>query len=100
MAGAIDAVSDYVTDDNQTVRLAGARDVAEFAIANERANDAFIEQLFHHVVKQPINAYGRERRRRLRRAFIAHDYSVRRLLVEIVTIAALRGIEPPIAASL
>src|SRR5688572_3804368 len=55
---AIHALSDYITDENQTVRLGGARDVAEFAIASERANDAFIEQLFHHAIKQPINAYG------------------------------------------
>lgn len=95
---AIDALSDYITDDNQTVRLGGARDVAEFAIANERANDAFIEQLFHHVVKQPMNAYGAATADRLRQSFIASGYNLRQLLVEIVTLAALHGIEPRVAA--
>jgi hypothetical protein len=95
---AIDALSEYLTDDNQTVQLGGARDVAEFAIASERANDAFIEQLFHHVVKQPINAHGPATVEKLRQSFIASNYNLQKLLVEIVTVAALRGIEPPIAA--
>ncbi len=95
---AIDALSDYITDDNQTVRLGGARDVAEFAIANERANDAFIEQLFHHVVKQPMNAYGPATAEKLRQSFIASGYNLRQLLVEIATLAALHGLEPRVAA--
>jgi len=36
-------VSDYTTDEGQTVRLAGARDVAEFAAGSEHAQNAFIE---------------------------------------------------------
>lgn len=95
---AIDALSDYITDDNQTVKLGGARDVAEFAITSERANDAFIEQLFHHVVKQPINAFGPATAEKLRHSFIASGYNLRQLLVEIATLAALRGIEPRVAA--
>jgi hypothetical protein len=95
---AINALSDYITDDNRTVQLGGARDVAEFAIASERANDAFIEQLFHHLIKQPINAYGPAAAEKLRQSFIASNYNLKKLLVEIVTLAALRGIEPPVAA--
>jgi hypothetical protein len=91
----IDAASDYATDDNQVVRLNGARDVAEFALANERANFTFIEQLFHHVVKQPVMAYGSETLPRLRNSFIASGYNLQKLLVEIVSLHALRGLEPP-----
>src|SRR5262245_20972517 len=54
----IDAVSEYTTDDGSKVRLTGARDVAEFAVASDHAQNAFIEQLFHQVVKQPMAAYG------------------------------------------
>jgi hypothetical protein len=95
---AIDALSDYIADDNQTVKLGGARDVAEFAIASERANDAFIEQLFHHVVKQPVNAYGPATAEKLRHSFIASGYNLQQLLVEIVTLAALHGVESRVAA--
>jgi hypothetical protein len=96
---AIDALSDYITDDNQTVKLGGARDIAEFAITSERANDAFIQQLFHHFVKQPINAYGPGTADFLRESFVSSGYNLRKLLSEIVTLAALRGLEPPRAAN-
>ena len=95
---AIDAVSDYVTDDRQTVRLSGARDIAEFAIASERANDAFIEQLFHHLVKQPINAHGADAAEKLRASFIASGYNLQKLIVEIATVAARRGLDGSLAA--
>ncbi len=95
----IDAASDYGDDEHATVRLAGARDVAEFAIASERANRAFIEQLFHHLVKQSPRAYGPDTVARLRDSFVASGYNLRELLAEIATIAALHASEPTLAAT-
>ena len=89
----IDSVSDYVTDDGQVVRLAGARDIAEFAIGSEHAQNAFIQQLFHQIVKQPLLAYGADTMTRLRESFIASEFNMQKLLSEIVTISALHGIE-------
>lgn len=95
----VDAVSEYVVDEGEKVRLGGARDVAEFAIANERANHAFIEQLFHHLVKQPLMAFGAETIVRLRDSFIASGYNTRKLVVEIATLNALRNAEPAMIAA-
>jgi uncharacterized protein DUF1592/uncharacterized protein DUF1588/PA14 domain-containing protein/cbb3-type cytochrome c oxidase subunit III len=89
----IDPVSDYLTDDGQTIRLTGARDVAEFAINSDQAQNAFIQQLFHHVVKQPLLAYGADTLKHLRQNFIATDFNMQKLLAEIVTVSALRGLE-------
>ncbi|MEW6158753.1 MAG: DUF1592 domain-containing protein [Verrucomicrobiota bacterium] len=90
----IDASSEYLTDDGQKVRLTGARDVARFALGSEHAQNAFIEQLFNQVVKQPMLAYGREVMGRLRQSFVASEYNMQRLLLEIATISALQGVEP------
>lgn len=90
---AIDAVSDYVTDEGKTVRLTGARDVAEFAVNSEQAQNAFIEQLFNQVVKQPMLAYGADVMPRLRESFVASEFNVQKLLVEIVGVSALHGVE-------
>lgn len=90
----VDAAGEYRTDDNQPVKLTGPRDVAEFAIASERGADAFIEQLFHQVVRQPIMAFPPDTLDRLRNSFIASDYNLRKLLVDVATTAALRGLEP------
>src|SRR5882724_5973763 len=89
----IDVASDYLTDDGQTVRFAGARDVAEFAIGSEQAQNAFIQQLFHHLVKQPMLAYGADTLTRLRQSFIESDFNMQKLMVEIVAISTARGIE-------
>ena len=89
----IDAASDYTTDDGQTVRFAGARDVAEFAAGSEHAQNTFIEQLFHHLVKQPLLAYGPDTLPSLRRSFVSSEFNVRKLLVEMVTVSSLHGLD-------
>jgi hypothetical protein len=89
----IDSASEYVTDDGATVKLTGAPDVAEFAVNSEHAQNAFIEQLFHSVVKQPLLAYGPNVQERLRHSFIASGFNIQKLLVDISTLSALHGLE-------
>ncbi|MEY2882097.1 MAG: hypothetical protein RLZZ15_4477, partial [Verrucomicrobiota bacterium] len=89
----IDAASDYADDEHATVRLASARDVAEFAITSERANRTFIEQLFQHLLKQSPRAYGPDTVTRLRDSFVASGYNLRQLMADIATLAALHGTE-------
>lgn len=94
----IDAVSEYSTDDGQTIRLTGARDVAEFAINSEQAQNGFIEQLFHAVAKQPMLAYGPDVMTDLRQSFVASQFNLPRLLAKIATIASLHGTEKNVRA--
>ena len=89
----IDSVSDYSTDDGETIRLTGARDLAVFAANSAQAQNGFIEQLFHQVVKQPILAYGPEVSKQLRQSFIESGYNVQKLLIEIASISALHDTE-------
>ncbi len=93
---AIDPVSEYATDDGQTVRLAGPRDVAQFAAGSEQAQIAFIEQLFHQLVKQPVLAYGKETMARLRQSFAASEFNIQKLALEIITLAALHDLGKPV----
>ena len=91
----IDAISDYTTDDGETIRLTGARDLAQYAAGSEQAQNAFIEQLFNQIVKQPMLAYGPHVLNHLRKSFIESGFNVKKLLIEVATISALRGIEKP-----
>lgn len=91
----IDAVSEYTTDDGRVIKLTGARDVAEFAVGSEHAQHAFIEQLFHQIVKQPMLAFGRDVPGRLRQSFVKSGYHIQSLLVEIATLAARHQITGP-----
>jgi hypothetical protein len=89
----IDPVSEYLTDDGEKIRLGGARDVAAFAIGSEQAQNAFIQEMFHQIVKQPVAAYGADMMASLRKTFVESDFNMQKLLVEIVTVAALHGTE-------
>jgi len=64
------------------------RDMANYLAASEEVHAAFVEQLFHYMVKQPIAAFGPDERARLRRSFAENDFSIRRLLVELITTSA------------
>lgn len=91
----INAAADYTTDDGGIVRLKGARDVAEFAVKNEHAHNAFVEQLFSQVVKQPMPAYGPDVLNQLRLSFVQSGYNIQQLLVDIATVSALQGTGKP-----
>jgi hypothetical protein len=90
----IDATGEYSTLSGSVVRLTGARDLAEFAAADEDAHRGFIGQLFAHVAKQPAGAYGRETLDNLTQSFTKSEFNVQSLLVEISKVAALDGVAP------
>jgi mono/diheme cytochrome c family protein len=87
----IDATSDFTTEAGQTITLTGARDVANFAAETPSAHRAFIQQLFHHLVKQPVRAYGPDTMETLHKEFVAKQFNVPHLLQRIAMIAALHG---------
>jgi hypothetical protein len=80
----IDATGAYQTRSGQTVKLSGIRDLATFLAGSEEVRDAFVERLFHYLVKQPIRAFGRQKIAELRRSFAANRYNIRKLIVEII----------------
>ncbi len=87
----IDARGSYQTKDGKTVRVNGARELAQFLSTSGEAHDAFAEQLFHHLVQQPVRAYGAKANDELRTAFVQNDYNIRKLAVEVMAMSALRG---------
>lgn len=86
----VNAQSDFRTDTGETLKLTGARDVAQFAASRPSAHVAFVEQLFHHVVKQPALAYGDGTLGRLREGFEKSGFNIQELLMEIAVTAAMR----------
>jgi len=88
----VDVASLYTTPEGETVKLEGARDLAEFAAADESAQLGFVEQLFHHTVKQPAAAYGSATLIDLRRQFAADEFNMQDLLVNIATTCASHGL--------
>jgi cytochrome c553 len=87
----VDATVAYQTPAGETVKLDGARALAEYLAESDDSHAAFVEQLFHHLVQQPVAAYGPETLPRLAREFAAHNYNIRALAREIMVATALVG---------
>jgi cytochrome c553 len=88
----VDATGSYLTRSGAEAKFTGAPALAKFLAANEEVHGSFAEQLFHHLVKQPVRAYGAQKPDELRKAFAADGYNVRKL---IVTIAVTGALPPP-----
>jgi mono/diheme cytochrome c family protein len=89
----IDATGTYETRQGEVVKFTGARELAKFLAGSEEVHTAFVEHLFHHLVKQPIRAYGPRQSAKLRDSLAANRFNIRKLMVEIATTAAIRGQE-------
>ena len=86
----IDASGAYVTRGGAVVKFSGVRDLAVYLAASDEAQAAFVERLFQYMVKQPIRAFGPRRLEELREFFAKNDFNVRKLVIEIATVAALK----------
>jgi hypothetical protein len=91
----VDATGGYETRSGKHVKFAGPRELAAFLAGSEEVHTAFAEKLFHHLVKQPVRAYGPGRLDALRESFAASGFNMRKLAVEIAVVAALGPEKPP-----
>lgn len=80
----IDATGAYQTRTGEIVKFVGVRDLATFLANSDETQEAFVEQLFHDLVKQPIRAFGPRKLADLRQSFADNRYNVRKLMVEIM----------------
>ncbi len=88
----VNPVADFNTDDGDTIRLTGARDLVKFAAENPSGHRAFIHLLFHHTVKQAVDTCGPDALEDLRQDFTSSGFNIRKLVAEMATMAAARGL--------
>jgi len=85
----IDVSAELISATGESVKFNGARDLAEHIATDRHAHAAFVDQLFHQAVKQPINAYGENIREELTTQFEKSGYNIQQLLIEIMKVATL-----------
>jgi hypothetical protein len=95
----IDSTGTYQTRSSEVVKFAGVRDLATFLAGSTETHEAFVERLFHYVVKQPVRAYGPRTLPELRRSFAQNHDSIRKLLVEIMAASALTARDDKVRAA-
>ena len=86
----VDVTGSYLTKGGEEKKFAGAVELAAFVADSPEAHRAFAEQMFHHLVQQPVRAYGANRGEELRDSFRKSGYNVRALAAEIAAGAALK----------
>ena len=86
----VDASGTYLTRDGKTVRFGGARELAGFLADSPEVHSAFVEQMLHYLVQQPVAAFGPDAKEELHRSFVAKKFHLRELAVDIMTRTALK----------
>ncbi len=70
------------------VEFYGPRELAVYLAGSEETHQAFVQQVFHEFVKQPILAFGLKQPQELTRRFTENKYHIRRLILDVAVIAA------------
>ena len=93
----IDASGSYQPRDGAEATFWGARELAASITATRDAQEAFVQNLFHALVKQPVRAWGPATLEQLRTSFEYSGFSVRRLLVDIMKVGAIPPQAPAVS---
>lgn len=81
----IDTRSNYTSATGTTLTIDSPGDIANFAVASPIAQRAFITQVFQHLSGQNPAAYGSQVVEALRHDFVADDFHIKKLLVNIAS---------------
>jgi len=84
----IDASGSYLPREGPEASFKGVRELAAYIAASRDAQEAFVQSLFHALVKQPVRAWGPDALESLRNAFAGGGFDIRRLVVDIMVMAA------------
>ncbi len=88
----IDARGFYEQRSGERRTFEGVRQLAEILAASQEVHAAFVAQLFHHMVKQPILAHGPETPAELEWVFTSSEFNIRELISEIAATHAMVGL--------
>jgi hypothetical protein len=85
----VDASGSYRARNGVLVKFSNAKDLAQYLARSDDAQGAFVEKLFLNVAKQAPLAYGPNELANLEHGFAGKGYSIRSLLVDMVTSIAM-----------
>ncbi len=85
----IDASGSYRPVEGEPVEFVGARQLAEYLAGSDEVARSFSQQLFHHLAKQPVNAYSSTNLDELTEQFVDSGYHIQKLMVSIMAATAL-----------
>jgi len=83
----VNTLSEYLTEDGESIQVQRARDIARFAVEDELAHTAFVAQMFFHLVKQSPDAFEPGALQRLRLQFEQESFNIQSLITQMSVLA-------------
>ena len=84
----IDAAGSYLPREGPEAEFRGGRELAAYLATSHDAQEAFVQNLFHALVKQPLRAWGPDTLKNLHASFQTAGFDIRRLMVDIMVVAS------------
>jgi len=84
----VDASGAYQARVGAPATFRGGRELGAYCATSRDAQEAFVQALFHALVKQPVRAWGPDALEDLRRRFEDHGFDIPELLVDIMALAS------------
>lgn len=94
----IDDEGEYQPEEGPSVKLNGARQLAQFLADSDEVSRAFTEQMFRYLVQQSLQAYGPEVADKLHQSFVQSNYSIQELAIEVAVAASRVGRDDDLAS--
>ena len=82
----INAMGNYQPRTGKETIFNGGRELGLYLATNRDASETFVRGLFHALAKQPLRAWGSDALGELTDCFVSKNYSIRKLIVEIVLV--------------
>ncbi|MEZ6061555.1 MAG: DUF1592 domain-containing protein [Planctomycetaceae bacterium] len=85
----IDDSGHYRDRTGEDQQFHGAKELAAFLVDSPETHRSFVRQLFHHMVQQPILAFGPDTVQELADFFKSTDFNMKQIMVEIAVRSAM-----------
>lgn len=85
----VDCSGAYQPQGGKRVEFAGPMDLAKYLADSDEAHASFVEKLFHHLVKQPVLAYGPKTLDNLQRKFEKDGTNIKGLMVQTMVLTTV-----------
>ena len=84
----VDATGSYLPREGPEAEFRGGRELAAYLAVSRDAQEAFVQNLFHALTKQPLRAWGADTLKNLHTSFADAGFDIRRLMVDSMVVAS------------
>ncbi len=84
----IDASGSYLPREGEAATFSGSRELATFLSESPDATEAFVQDLFHAIAKQPLRAWGPATLPTLQSGFSQNGFDISQLLVDTMLVVS------------